>query len=283
MAPSRRLILFHPAVGALAIATALALSAAQDGKESASKGPNPFGRDPAAVQAGDELFHERCAVCHGQNAQGAMAADLVRTRSVRRGSQEDLFELIREGIPGTDMPPQPDMPEDGIWKVISYLRSMALPGEQPPLQGDPEAGGVVFRQAGCASCHIVNGSGGFLGPSLDSIAVKKASDNIREDVLEPDAELASGFESVTVNTLDGRRVEGVLKNEDTFLVLILTASGEVQTFQRSELQSVEMPSSSRMPGDYESRLSAEDLGNLLAFLDRQRDPFTPVRRGFGVY
>ena len=244
---------------------------------------NPFGRDPAAVEAGDKLFHERCAVCHGQNAQGSMAANLVQTRSVRRGSQKALFKLIREGIPGTDMPPQPDLPDAGIWQMISYLRSMALPGEQPPLEGDPEAGSIVFRQAGCASCHIVNGSGGFLGPSLDSIAVKKASDKIRKDVLEPDAELAPGFESVTAETLDGRRIEGVLKNEDTFLVLILTAAGEVHIFRRKDLKSLEMPPGSRMPADYADRLSPDDLGNLLAFLDRQRDPFTPVRRGFGVY
>ena len=283
MAPSRRTILYQLAVGALAIASVQALALAQDTTKSTPAEVNPFGRDPVAVESGDKLFHERCAVCHGQNAQGSMAANLVQTRSVRRGSQKALFKLIREGVPGTDMPPQPDLPDDGIWQMISYLRSMALPGEQPPLEGDPEAGSIVFRQAGCASCHIVNGSGGFLGPSLDSIAVKKASDKIRRDVLEPDAELAAGFESVTVETLDGRRIEGVLKNEDTFLVLILTATGEVHIFRRNDLKSVEMPSRSRMPADYASRLSSDDLGNLLAFLDRQRDPFTPVRRGFGVY
>ena len=271
------------AVCALAAASALIPSAAQDAKESSPAPGNPFGRDPSAIQAGDELFHERCAVCHGQKAQGAMAANLVRTRTVRRGSQEALFSLIRQGIPGTDMPPQPDLPDEGIWQVISYLRSMALPGEQPPLEGDPEAGSAVFRRAGCVSCHIVNGAGGFLGPSLDSIAVKKASDRIRRDVLDPDSELAPGFESVVVETMEGRRIEGVLKNEDTFLVLVLTAAGEVEIFQRSELKSLAMPARSRMPADFGNRLSPEDLGNLLAFLDRQRDPFTPVVRGFAVY
>ncbi len=271
------------ALGTVALASALIPAAAQNAGESGSAAENPFGRDPAAVQAGDELFHERCAVCHGQKAQGAMAANLVRTRSVRRGSQKALFSLIRQGIPGTDMPPQPDLPDERIWHVISYLRSLALPGEQPPLQGDPEAGSAVFRQAGCASCHIVNGTGGFLGPSLDSIAVKKASGRIREDVLEPDAELAPGFESVVVETLDGRRIEGVLKNEDTFHVLILTAGGEIVSLRRSELKSLAMPPRSRMPADYKTRLASEDLGNLLAFLDRQRDPFTPVVRGFSVY
>ena len=235
------------------------------------------------MQHGDALFHERCAVCHGQKAQGAMASNLVQTRTVRRGSEAGLFKVVREGIPGTDMPPQPDLTDDQIWHVVSYLRNLALPGQQPPLPGDAEAGGMVFQQAGCASCHIVDGAGGFLGPSLDSIAVEKASDKIRLDVLDPDAELAAGFEPVVVETADGRRVEGVLKNEDTFVVLVLTAEGEVERLTRETLKSLEMPARSPMPADYKDRLSAEDLQNLLAFLDRQRDPFTPVVRGFAVY
>ena len=267
-----------------AIAAGLAGTAnAQDAGKSGGVAQNPLERDPVAIEAGDELFHERCAVCHGQRAQGAMAANLVQTRSVRRGSQEGLFALIRQGIPGTDMPPQPDLEDNRIWQVISYLRSLAMPGQQAPLQGDPDAGQLVFRAAGCASCHIVNGSGGFLGPALDSIAARKSSEAIRRDVLEPNSELASGFESVEVETRDGRLVSGILKSEDTFTLMILTSDGAVEALERAALTTVDMPARSAMPSDYSARLTAEDLGNLLAFLDRQRDPFTPVQRGFGVY
>ena len=266
-------------------AIALALTATPVVAQSPIEGnrANPFGREPAAIKAGDGLFHERCAVCHGQKAQGSMAANLVQTRSVRRGRPAALFDLIRTGIPGTDMPPQPDLPDEGIWQIISYLRSLALPGEQPPLPGDPKAGEAVFRSAGCISCHIVNGSGGFLGPSLDSIAVRKASNEIRKDVLEPDADLAEGFHPIEVETQDGRRIAGVLKNEDTFVLMILTADGGVEALQRSSLKNVSLLTRSVMPDTYGSDLSADELGDLLAFLDRQRDPFTPVRRGFAVY
>ena len=280
MSASKRLA---PSQLALLAAIALVLSSAAVAPGEEGEPPNPFGRDPAAIRAGDETFHERCAVCHGQNAQGSMAANLVRTRTVRRGSQRALFKLIREGIPGTDMPPQPDLADDSIWQVISYLRSLALPGQQEPLEGDVLAGQEIFVEAGCASCHIVNGSGGFLGPALDSIAVKKASEKIRSDVLDPDSELAPGFEPATVRTKDGRKVEGIIKNEDTFLVLVLTADGKLVTFRRNDLASVNLSSRSPMPDDYGETLSEEQLEDLLAFLDRQRDPYTPVRRGFGIY
>ena len=271
------------AMVAIVVGSALVPVAWESARAADSDNGNPLGRDPAAVQAGDELFHERCAVCHGQRAQGAMASNLVRTRTVRRGSVGALFKLIQTGIPGTEMPPQPDLSDERIWQIVSYLRSMALPGQQPPLPGNVEAGRALFKSAGCASCHVVNGTGGFLGPSLDSVAIQKTSAQIRKDLLEPDTSQAHGYESVAIERSDGRVVEGLLKNEDTFLVLIQTADGEVEVFRRSELRSVKKLSRSRMPDDYGTRLSPEQLGDLLAFLDRQRDPFTPVVRGFGVY
>lgn len=235
------------------------------------------------MAAGDATFHERCAVCHGQKAEGSMASNLRRARSVRRGAASDLFALIRSGIPGTDMPPQPDLSAEGIWQVVSYLHSLARPGLQPPVEGDAEAGAAVFRQAGCSSCHIVDGSGGFLGPPLDALATRKTSVQIRGDVLEPDRILAEGYETVAVETQTGQRIEGLLKNEDTFEVLILTADGEPMALRRSDLRSVTKPERSAMPSDFGARLSADQIQNLLAYLDRQRDPFVPVRRGFGNY
>lgn len=264
--------------GALILAC-IANAAAED----ESQRRNPLGRSPEAVEAGEATFHERCAVCHGQKAEGSMASNLRRARSVRRGPASDLFALVRAGIPGTDMPPQPDLSAEEIWQIVSYLHSLARPGLQPPVEGDVEAGKAVFRQAGCSSCHIVDGSGGFFGPPLDALATRKTSAQIRGDVLEPSLELAEGYETVVIETRSGQRIEGLLKNEDTFEVLILTAAGEPMALRRSALRSVTKPERSAMPSDFGAKLSVNQIQNLLAYLDRQRDPFVPIRRGFGNY
>ena len=268
------------AFAALAITLVLTPAMAQ---ENETQVRNPLGRNAAAVKAGDELFHERCSVCHGQQAEGAMASNLQFARSVRRGSELALFKLIRTGIPGTEMPPQPDLPEGRLWQLVSYLRSLAHPAEQPPVEGDVASGKAVFERVGCATCHILNGAGGFLGPSLDAIAVRRPSQKVRQDLLEPSAELAEGFGTVVVETVNGEKLEGVLKNEDSFTLLVLTSDGEVRSFQRSELLSIDRPQRSQMPADYSERLSPDEVQNLLAFLDRQRDPFVPVVRNFGNY
>ena len=247
-------------------------------------GGNPLGRDSSAVQAGDALFHAQCAICHGREAAGALASGLVRADSVTRGPADELFALMRNGIPGSEMPPQPDLSDEELWQIVAYLHHLARPRRLPPVAGDAEAGGRVFRSAGCAECHLVDGAGGFLGPPLDSIATRRTNGQLRNDVLDPDAELTRGYRTVIVDTKEGERVEGILKHESTFQVLLMTADGSVASFRRQDLQRVEESPQSAMPRDYGDRLTPEELQDLLAFLDRQREPQSVrVYRPFGVY
>lgn len=261
---------------------AIATSGAEPPPSEAPAG-NPFGRDPQAIAVGDALFHERCAVCHGQQAQGAMAVNLTNSRSARRGDASRFFTVIRDGIPGTDMPPNADFSNEQIWQIVSYLRALSLPGQQAPLEGDQDKGRAIFHQVGCIGCHVVEGTGGFLGPPLDSISTRKTSEQIRLDVLDPNSSLAEGFETVVAETLSGTRIEGILKNENPFTVLILTETGAVRSLRRNQLRVVTKPNRSRMPADFGKRLSPDSLKDLLAFLDRQRKPYIPVVRGFHGY
>lgn len=242
---------------------------------------NPLARDAAAVSAGRTTFLDRCAVCHGRDATGGQAANLLRARAVIRGQDEALFELIRKGLPGTAMPPQSDLSDDGVWQLVSYLHSAARPGEQPPVDGDAAAGARLFAEKGCIGCHIVDGKGGFWGPGLDSIASRKKTAEIRADILDPDAIVDEGYRRVAIQTRDGRSIEGLLKNEDTASLQVLTRDGSFALLSRAEIASVRRPEGSPMAAP--QGLSKEQIVNLLAFLDRQRDPFLPFERGFGNY
>jgi len=242
---------------------------------------NPLARDSAAVAAGGARFLERCAVCHGQDAKGGQAANLVRAPIVVRGEDDALFDVIRKGLPGTAMPPQSSLSDEALWQLVSFLHNLARPGEQPPVEGDVTAGAKLFRDRGCFGCHVVDGGGGFLGPGLDSIATRMTTEEIRVAILNPSANVADGYRRITVRTKDGRQVEGLLKNEDTVSVQALAADGSFALFRRSEIENVERPTSSIMPAP--TGLTAEQVQDLLAFLDRQRDPFVPFDRGFENY
>jgi mono/diheme cytochrome c family protein len=69
-------------------------------------------------------------------------------------------------------------------------------GEEP--QGDPEAGEEVFTTVAspaCATCHTLQAAGATqtLGPNLDEALPDKDAAFIRESIVEPDAEVTSGF------------------------------------------------------------------------------------------
>lgn len=244
-----------------------------------SAADNPFARDPDAFAAGRDLYLERCAVCHGQTAEGSMAANLLRSQVVAVGPDQALFDLIRNGIPGTEMFAH-KIPDEATWRIVTYLHGLARPGDRPPLPGDSARGERIFSETGCRRCHVVQGKGGFVGPDLSSIALQRTADHIRTSLLHPDAAVETGFSKITVVAPRTGQVQGVLKNEDSFTLQILTSDGALLSVDQAELTS---RTNGQSPMPSVARLSADDLRDLLAFLDRQRRPYVPDGSGFGNY
>jgi mono/diheme cytochrome c family protein len=62
--------------------------------------------------------------------------------------------------------------------------------------GDPAAGKTVYADAGCAACHTFKaaGSTGKTGPNLDESLKGKDEDYVRQSIVDPDAEIAPGFQ-----------------------------------------------------------------------------------------
>jgi mono/diheme cytochrome c family protein len=82
--------------------------------------------------------------------------------------------------------------------------------------GDPKRGSELFftsPTAACASCHTVGGKGGTVGPILDGIAVRANKDYIMESLMEPNAKIAKGFESLTISPMPPLGI--LLKEQDT--------------------------------------------------------------------
>ena len=128
---------------------------------------------------------------------------------------------------------------------------------------------LFFGKAGCAQCHEVNGRGGVTGPDL-SAAGTRSSEALREKILKP----GGGPPAVIVKLQDGREIRGVRLNEDTFSLQMRDASGQLNLLDKTKLAEVRYENRSLMPDDYEARLTAEELQNLVAYLAslKGRDP-----------
>ena len=232
-------------------------------------GMNPLAGQPAAIGAGQKLFVAGCSACHGSNGEGGRGPDLVRAWFVRRASDRHVFDVIRNGVAGTEMPPS-RLPEQSIWQIVAFLRSVSAPAFDLPVTGNVEAGEkVFFGKGGCADCHSIAGRGGAIGPDLSDVGKSNPLIKLRESVLDPNAFLTDGYRSVKVTTADGGEIEGVAKDNTNYSIVVLDRAGELHLLMKKDLRAVTFLQSSLMPSDYKTRLSAAEIEDLLAFLSRQ--------------
>jgi putative heme-binding domain-containing protein len=148
------------------------------------------------------------------------------------------------------------------------------------LAGDPAKGEKVFTgTGGCATCHMVNGRGGLLGPDLSRVGAARSADYLVESIREPDKELSDGmldpnnhyglplvYDTVTVVLKNGEKVVGVAKNEDTFSVQVLDMKQELRLFLKRDVDEVRHERKSLMPAYTEKMIGIEELKDLVAYL-----------------
>ena len=118
---------------------------------------NPHLGNAESIRSGMALYRTRCADCHGMDATGYRGPDLAALMTTDI-SDERLFQTIRKGVPGTEMPPSADDPDDDLLMMIAYLRKLGTPAPAERAVGNVENGQRLFA-AQCASCHRVAGQG----------------------------------------------------------------------------------------------------------------------------
>ncbi len=241
---------------------------------------NPLGSSEQAVREGHEIYNRSCTGCHGLNGTaGGRGPGLAGGRDYVRSKDESIFEAIQKGIPGTEMPPSSLAPMD-LWKVVAYVRSLRASASEAFVPGDVAHGEQIFQGKGrCGSCHAIEGRGGIVGAELSSIGAQRTLLEIRNALTRPRPQIPSGYQPADVVTTDGRRLSGIIKNEDNFSLQLLDSRDQLQLLTRGEVREVHYKSESLMPNDYDKTLTAAEIQDLLAFLSRQARHKPQRRRG----
>jgi len=233
----------------------------------AAQGENPWDGDPAAIRAGRALFGNRCAECHGGDAKGRNGPDLTLlwSRDIR---DERVFQTIRTGVSGSVMPSS-TAPDQEIWAMVAYLKSVSTVSPFESAGGDAERGAETFAST-CARCHRVGGRGGVTGPDLSRIGRIRTRSALARSIRDPDASVARGYRVVTVVTRSGARALGVVKGEDAFSIQVMEVGGRLQGYEKADLDEISRGDGSLMPAFGADRLSDEELDDLLAYLGTLR-------------
>lgn len=228
--------------------------------------PAQHGYTPADAEEGEQLFIENCAICHGPEGDAVPGVELASGKFRHAESDEDLGQVIKNGIPGTAMPPG-NFHEHQITALIAYLRSMSsLPTDSAIPLGDAARGKIIFEgKGGCLSCHRVDGQGSYAGPELSDIGAKRRIAELRRSLIDPNADMLSANRFYRVVRKDGKAVTGRLLNLDTFTVQMMDSDQQLRSFQKSDLKDFGFIDKSPMPS-YQRKLSSGELSDVLAYL-----------------
>lgn len=215
---------------------------------------------------GERTYGSDCAYCHGLKGEGAVGPVLAVSSLRHAPTDQALFQLIREGIPGTHMAPS-SLPTAQIWQLVAYVRRLGHL-EQGKSPGDAKLGERVYREkGGCAQCHTIAGDGGAIGPELSNVGDRMDRDSIRASLVTPEASVPRDFLQVRLVTKTGQKLAGVRVNEDSFSIQIRDLSNHFHSFWKTELtELVKEPNRSPMPS-YSQKLTPEELDNLIAYLE----------------
>jgi cytochrome c oxidase cbb3-type subunit III len=276
-----RTTLLIPAVAGLGVSL---LRAGQNPSQAAR---NPLSTSPTAVADGRVLYSRACESCHGPAGQGDRGPALNTARLVHGNEDSELFRTIRAGVPGSQMPPFGGLNDQQVWQLVAYVRSLqgaAPPGDAPDIaaartlstDGDAAAGeALFFGRAECGACHEVNGRGGIVGPDLSG-AGRLSAAALRQAFIDPNLRRSGGPgraggpppTTVVLTTQEGRDIRGVVRDEDTFSLQMVDASGQMHLVDKTKLRSMRVEARSLMPADYASRLSTREIADIVAYLLR---------------
>ena len=98
----------------------------------AAKLKNPVAADAASIAAGQKLYGQHCAGCHGDagHGDGAMGEDLTPKPSNladadwKHGATDgEIFTVVRDGVKGTGMKAfRSKLTTHQLWDIVNYVR-----------------------------------------------------------------------------------------------------------------------------------------------------------------
>jgi putative heme-binding domain-containing protein len=156
-------------------------------------------------------------------------------------------------------------------KLVGEMRRML-----ERTKGDPKRGVEVYKKL-CAQCHKIHGEGVEVGPDI-TLNGRANFEQLLSNVFDPSLVIGAGYEAVTVETVKGRSLTGLLVEDSPTRVVLKVQGGKQEVVARNEVDRMEKSKLSLMPEDVEKQLKPQEIADLFSFLVLDRPPGDPKAR-----
>lgn len=151
----------------------------------------------------------------------------------------------------------------GTDELFSEVKSLLAAPRNVPR------GRQLFRETGCAACHLFRGEGGVTGPDLTLAANKFAPRELVEHIVEPSKVVSDQYAATMIETTDGAVISGKLVLSDADKVQVqpnLYVPSEVREIARQDIAHLEPSKVSLMPVGLVNTCHPDEVADLVAWI-----------------
>ncbi len=135
---------------------------------------------------------------------------------------------------------------------------------KPVIDQADRAKGRLLYQSLCATCHVLNGEGGRIGPELTG-SNRDNLDYLLQNIGDPGSVVAKDYQLTTLTMKDARVLAGFIRSKND-RTLTLQTLAEAITVPLSDIDKTEIAPISLMPEGLLESLNANDLRDLIGYL-----------------
>jgi putative heme-binding domain-containing protein len=132
------------------------------------------------------------------------------------------------------------------------------------LKGDAKKG--MASAAKCYMCHKIGKFGANFGPDLSAYGSMQTRDVIIKAILDPNADIAHGFEGSEIIMKNGKRVQGLIPYQGKNSIIVNTFGGVQLTIAKKEIKSTKKLKKSMMIPASKMGLTAQEVRNITEYL-----------------
>jgi putative heme-binding domain-containing protein len=147
-------------------------------------------------------------------------------------------------------------------KLIAKYRKLLTPARI--ADADASRGRALFKKT-CASCHLLYGDGAKIGPDLTG-SNRANLDYILLNSVDPSFDVPASYKMVSIVTVKGRVLNGVIAEEDATRVVLKTVEQPRVVILKEDIDIRKILPRSMMPEGQLDKMKQQEVADLIKYL-----------------